>query len=228
MKRILLVEDELVLAKNIAFFLKKEGFTVEVAHDGDKGLEMAEQGSYDLLLLDWTLPKRDGLDICRQIRKQSAVAIMMITAKGDITDKVVGLELGADDYLVKPFHQRELLARIHALFRREARAETAANPKHPTYKGLILDTERLVMKYKEASVALSATEYKLLEVMLRHPDRVYARETLFELVWGGSAGYGDRTVDVTISRLRKKITELSDFQVLHAIRGIGYRFGEDT
>ncbi|MFD0872371.1 sigma-54 dependent response regulator [Chlamydia abortus] len=225
MSRILLVEDEKVMAKNIAFFLEKEGYQIDIAYDGQTGLDMFQQASYDLLLLDWTLPRMDGLELCKTVRKQSNVPIMMITAKEEIMDKVVGLEVGADDYVTKPFHQRELLARIHALLRRH-QAQPAASPDNTVeYEDLQLDKARLLLRYRGKSTPLTANEYKLLESMMRHPENVYSREMLFEQIWGMTTGFSDRTVDVNVSRLRKKITELTGKKYLHAVRGMGYRFG---
>lgn len=227
MARVLLVEDEKILAKNICFFLEKEGFEVDIVHDGTQSWEQFQKQYYDLVLLDWTLPGMDGLDVCRKIRQQSSVPIMMITAKEELVDKVVGLEVGADDYLTKPFHQRELLARMKALLRRsqfQQHHHESENIK--TWKGLVLDKDRLYLNYKDQSVQLTALEFKLLDLFMEHPHNVFPREALFESVWGISEGYSDRTVDVNVSRLRKKIYDLSGLKVLHAIRGIGYKLGD--
>jgi DNA-binding response OmpR family regulator len=225
-KHFLLVEDERILAKNIAFFLEREGYQVDIEYDGEAGWASYTSKSYDLILLDWTLPKKDGLELCKQIRQESNVPIMMLTAKGEILDKIIGLELGADDYLVKPFDQRELLARIHALLRRN---ETASNEQRVKqwlqYEGLKLDREKLLVIFGEQSIALTANEYKLMEILMKKPDNVYSREFLYEQVWGGLLEYSERTVDVTISRLRKKLMETSGKKYFHAVRGLGYRFG---
>lgn len=226
MMRILLVEDEKIMAKNISFFLEKEGYHVDVAHDGVQGLEQFRSSSYDLLLLDWTLPRMDGLELCRTIRKESSVPVIMITAKEELVDKVVGLEVGADDYLTKPFHQRELIARIKALLRRSAMTMPDQQEHISIWQGLRLDREKLYLYYEDQSIPLTAIEYKLLDLFLRHPQNVFSREHLLEAVWGMSEGFNDRTVDVNISRLRIKIAQLSGLKVLHAIRGIGYRFGD--
>ncbi|CAM3416558.1 response regulator transcription factor [Marinicrinis lubricantis] len=227
MHKVLLVEDEKVMAKNIAFILQKEGLEVDVEHDGDKGWAAFQLKSYDLLLLDWTLPGMDGLELCRIIRKASSVPIMMITAKEELIDKVVGLEVGADDYLTKPFHQRELLARVKALLRRSQLNGQLSLTETPfiTYQGLELNTETLSLHYNGNKTDVSSTEFKLLDLFMKHPQKVYTRDELFDKVWGTTAGYSDRTVDVTVSRLRKKIADLSGMQVLHAVRGLGYRFG---
>jgi DNA-binding response OmpR family regulator len=225
-KKILLVEDEQVLAKNMAFFLKKEGFEVDVEYDGETALDRFKAGLYDLVLLDWMLPKKDGLTVCRHIRQTSDVPLIMITAKGEVMDKVIGLEVGADDYIVKPFHQRELLARIHALLRRqEKHTDLPSHPRLIRYEELILDQDQMVIRSGEKTVPLTANEYKLLDVMMRQPERVFSRVSLYEQVWGTASGYSDRTVDVNISRLRKKITELTDKNYLFSVRGYGYRFG---
>lgn len=226
MKCFLLVEDERILAKNIAFFLEREGYQVDIAYDGDSGWAAFSSKAYDLILLDWTLPKKDGLELCKQIRKESNVPIMMITAKGEILDKIIGLELGADDYLVKPFDQRELLARIHAILRRN---ETTNDEQHVEqrlqYEGLKLDREKLLIVFKEQTIDLTVNEYKLIEILMKKPDNVYSREFLYEQIWGGLLAYSERTVDVTISRLRKKLMDLSGKKYFHAVRGMGYRFG---
>ncbi|OLO39391.1 hypothetical protein BTR23_10165 [Alkalihalophilus pseudofirmus] len=225
MKTFLLVEDERILAKNLAFFLEREGYQVDIEYDGEAGWATYSSKAYDLILLDWTLPKKDGLELCKQIRKNSNVPIIMITAKGEILDKIIGLELGADDYIVKPFDPRELLARIHAVLRRN---ETT-NPKHQEeqwvyFEGLQLDREKLLILCNDRSMTLTANEYKLMEILMKKPNNVYSREFLYEQVWGGVLEYSERTVDVTISRLRKKLMELSGKKYFHAIRGLGYRF----
>lgn len=225
MRRVLLVEDEEILAKNMAFFLNREGFEVDVASDGEQGLHLFQQGQYDLVLLDWMLPKIDGLTLCRQIRQWSDVPLIMLTAKGEVMDKVIGLEVGADDYLVKPFHQRELLARIHALFRRQEKRERESHQRYLRYEHLVLDRDQMTLRCGEHSVSLTVNEFKLLDLFMRHPEKVFSREDLFDHVWGTSVAYSDRTVDVNISRLRKKIGGLAGQNFLYAVRGYGYRFG---
>lgn len=225
MKKVLLVEDEGILAKNIAFFLNREGFEVDVASDGEEGLRLFQAGQYDLVLLDWMLPKMDGLTLCRHIRQGSDVPLIMLTAKGEVMDKVIGLEVGADDYLVKPFHQRELLARIHALFRRQEKREKEIRQRFLRYDQLVLDRDQMMLRLGEQSVSLTVNEFKLLDLFMRHPEKVFSREELFDHVWGTSVSYSDRTVDVNISHLRKKIGELAGENLLHAVRGYGYRFG---
>ncbi|MFC0560651.1 response regulator [Halalkalibacter alkalisediminis] len=224
MKRFLLVEDEKILAKNLAFFLSREGYQVDIEYDGEAGWAAYTNKAYDLILVDWTLPKKDGLELCKQIRKESNVPIIMITAKSEIVDKILGLELGADDYIVKPFDPRELLARIHALLRRNESTSTAE--QRLQYEGLTLDREKLLILFGLQNVTLTANEYKLLEIMMKKPNNVYSREFLYDEVWGGLLEYSERTVDVSISRLRKKLMELSGEKYFHAVRGMGYRFGE--
>ena len=221
--RILLVEDEQIMAKNIRFFLEKEGFQVDTAYDGNNGKDKFDQEPYDLVLLDWTLPGMDGLELCRHMRRQSDVPIIMITAKEELVDKIVGLEVGADDYLTKPFHLRELLARIKALLRRTNAHRHEESERVRSWNGLVLDKDKLTLHYRDQSITLTAIEFKLLDLFMQRPKNVFTREFLFETVWGGSEGYSDRTVDVNISRLRKKIYDLSGMKVLQAIRGMGYR-----
>lgn len=227
MKRFLLVEDEKILAKNIAFFLEREGYQVDIAYDGESGWASYKFKPYDLILLDWTLPKKDGMELCKEIRKESNVPIMMITAKSEILDKIIGLELGADDYVVKPFDHRELLARIHALLRRnETRIiDNQGRGQWLQYDGLKLDRERLLILFEEKSMPLTANEYKLMEIFMKKPDNVFYREFIYEQIWEGELEYSERTVDVTISRLRKKLIELTGKKYFHAVRGLGYRFG---
>ncbi|HEY0826760.1 MAG TPA: response regulator transcription factor [Bacilli bacterium] len=224
MIKILLVEDEKVMAKNIAFFLEKESYSVEIAYDGETALQLFQKNTHDLVLLDWTLPKKDGLEVCKEIRKSSYVPIIMITAKGEIFDKVIGLEIGADDYLVKPFHQRELLARIHALLRRHQQPPAGQLGQFIQHDALTLDKDRMMLGFQNHSISLTATEYKLLDIMMSHPLHVYSRDYLFDEIWGDPMGFNDRSVDVNISRLRKKILDLTGKRYLQAIRGAGYRF----
>lgn len=225
MKKLLLVEDEKILAKNIAFFLNKEGYEVDMAFNGEEGFDFFQKSSYDLLLLDWMLPKKDGLTLCREIRQTSNIPIIMLTAKSEVIDKVLGLEVGADDYIVKPFHQRELLARIHALFRRNDISEKQHHTNIRRYESLQLDHEHMVVVYENEKIPLTVNEYKLLDILMQHPEKVFYRETLYERVWGSSVAFSDRTVDVNISRLRKKLTDLAGKNYIHAVRGVGYRFG---
>lgn len=230
MSTILIVEDEKVLAKNLSFFLEKEGFVVDIANDGLEGLKLFNRKPYELLLLDWTLPGMDGLELCRIIRKQSSLPIIMITAKEELVDRVVGLEVGADDYLTKPFHQRELLARIRALLRRSGMSQEAQEAQEEqsslvSWRGLKLDKDKMMLLYNDNNMPLTATEYKLLDLFIRRPEQVFTREMLFEEVWGTSVGFSDRTVDVNVGRLRKKIAQFSGMKTLQAVRGIGYSLG---
>lgn len=226
MKYFLLVEDEKILAKNIAFFLEREGYQVDIEYDGESGWLSYKSKPYDLILLDWTLPKKDGLELCKEIRKESNVPIIMITAKSEILDKILGLELGADDYIVKPFDQRELLARIHALLRRDKKTSNEQHIEHwLQYDGLRLDREKLFVSFEEKSITLTANEYKLMELLMKKPNNVYSREFIYEQIWGGLLEYSERTVDVAISRLRKKLMELSGKKYFYAVRDMGYRFG---
>jgi DNA-binding response OmpR family regulator len=221
MTKILLVEDEKVMAKNIAFFLENESYSVEIAYDGESAIENFNCNYYDLILLDWTIPKKDGLEVCKEIRKSSNIPIIMLTAKGEIFDKVVGLEVGADDYLVKPFHQRELLARIHALLRRN---QQVSSENIIQYNSLQLDKNKVMLRYYDKTLNLTTTEFKILDILIRHPKNVFSREFLFTEIYGVTMNYNDRSIDVNISRLRKKINELTGKRYLKSVRGLGYRF----
>ncbi|MEB3100708.1 response regulator transcription factor [Ferviditalea candida] len=227
MKQLLLVEDEKIMAKNIKFFLEKEGYHIDTAFDGEQGLKLFQINHYDLLLLDWSLPGMDGLELCREIRRQSDVPIMMLTAKSEVMDKVIGLEVCADDYLTKPFHQSELLARIHVLLRR-SRPSSEGDENVVFYEGIELDKSKLLVRYQGRSAALTINEFKLMEVMMRYPENVYSRDFLFETVWGLDSEFNDRTVDVNVSRLRRKLQELTDKRFFYAVRGMGYRFRGET
>ncbi|MDF2606578.1 MAG: response regulator transcription factor [Bacillales bacterium] len=221
MTKILLVEDEKVMAKNIAFFLENESYSVEIAYDGETAIEAFNSKYYDLILLDWTIPKKDGLEVCKEIRKSSNIPIIMLTAKGEIFDKVIGLEVGADDYLVKPFHQRELLARIHAVLRRN---QQVSSENIIQYNSLQLDKSKVMLRYYDKTLNLTTTEFKILDILIRNPKNVFSREFLFTEIYGVTMNYNDRTIDVNISRLRKKITELTGKRYLKSIRGLGYKF----
>ena len=230
-KYFLLVEDERIMAKNIAFFLEREGYEVDITYDGEEALEQFAQYKYDLVLLDWTLPKKDGLQVCKEIRRKSQIPIIMITAKGEIYDKVIGLELGADDYIVKPFDQRELLARIHVLLRRHESSNVEDGNESNSeskiqFENIVLDREKLLITHQDETIALTSNEYKLMEILIKKPYNVFSREYLYEQVWGGELMYNERTVDVTISRLRKKLLDLTGVKYFYSIRGMGYSLGE--
>ena len=202
--RILVVDDERTLVKGIKFNLENEGYEVETAYDGAAAVELAREGRFDLILLDVMMPEIDGQEACMRIREFSNVPVMMLTAKSEDADKLMGFECGADDYITKPFNILELKARVRALLRRSAGVQRASG-KLLTAGDLSLDTEQRVALRDGKTIDLTAKEYDLIELLMRNPRRVYSRENLMNVVWGYSYGGDYRTVDVHIRRLREKL-----------------------
>ena len=203
--KILVVDDEKVLVKGIKFNLESEGYQVEVGYDGQEAVDMAREGAFDLILLDLMMPRLDGLQACMRIREFSTVPIILLTAKGEDADKLIGFESGADDYITKPFNILELKARIRALLRRAGMTQQEAGGGRLTAGHILLDPDmRSVWRDGEA-VELTAKEFDLMELLLRNPGRVYSRENLLNIVWGYEYGGEYRTVDVHIRRLREKL-----------------------
>lgn len=225
-KRVLVVDDEKLIVKGIRFSLEQEGMEVDCAYDGEEALEKAKEKEYDMILLDIMLPKLTGLEVCQQIREFSSVPIIMLTAKGEDMDKILGLEYGADDYITKPFNILEVKARIKAIMRRMHKEETKENFGKTLVLGeLKLDCEgrRVFISGKE--INLTAKEFDVLELLAKNPNKVYSRENLLNLVWGYEYPGDVRTVDVHIRRLREKIeTVPSDPKYVHTKWGIGYYF----
>lgn len=225
MSRILLVEDESALSEPLAFLLTREGFEVEIAEDGQQALDVFANGSFDIILLDLMIPKVPGTEVCRQIRTTSNIPIIMLTAKDTEVDKVVGLELGADDYVTKPYSTRELLARIKAVLRRNVREEDSNNDGVIDIAGIRLDADRHTLHVQGELVATPLKEFELLEYLMSNVGRVLTRGQLIDRVWGTDY-YGDtKTLDVHIKRLRSKI-EADPAEPVHlvTVRGLGYRF----
>ena len=201
--RILVVDDEKVLVKGIKFNLEAEGYEVDACYDGETAVEMAKSGDYDLILLDLMMPKLDGLEACAKIRESSTVPIIMLTARSEDTDKLLGFEYGADDYITKPFNVLELKARVRALLRRSATKSSASSEEELLTRGSItLDTSRRIALKTGEPVDLTAKEFSLAELLMRNPGKVYGREKLLDLVWGLDYQGDARTVDVHIRRLR--------------------------
>ena len=205
MAKILVVDDERVLVKGIKFNLENEGYQVEVGFDGEEAVEKAREGSFDLILLDLMMPKIDGLQACMRIREFSTVPIIMLTAKGEDTDKVIGFEYGADDYITKPFNLLELKARVRALLRRSGAAEHMRSDGVLAAGHIRLDPSGRAAWRDGVPVELTAKEFDLMELLLRNPGRVYSRENLLNVVWGYEYIGEFRTVDVHIRRLREKL-----------------------
>lgn len=228
--KILIVEDEQNIVDVLKANLERDGYETLVAYDGAKALEMAFQHKPDLILLDCMLPKIDGYEVCRRLRGKMNMPILMLTARSEEVDKVVGLELGADDYMTKPFSVRELLARVKAQLRRFTLSENEEPTGKRIYKfgNLEIDTISYTCRLNGEPVLLSILEFNLVAFLAAHAGKVFSREELFEKVWGYGY-YGDlRTVDVTIRRTRKKIEpDQSNYQYIMTKRGVGYYFADD-
>ena len=224
--KILVVDDERTLVKGIKFNLENEGYQVECAYDGAAAVELAREGKFDLLILDVMMPEVDGLEACMRIREFSNVPIIMLTAKSEEADKLMGFECGADDYLTKPFNLLELKARVRALLRRAAGVQRSRGPLL-TAGDLSLNTEERVAVREGRTVDLTAKEYDLIALLMQNPRRVYSRENLMNVVWGYSYAGDYRTVDVHIRRLREKL-ERDPAEPEHIMTkwGVGYYFKE--
>ncbi|MBS3943546.1 MAG: response regulator transcription factor [Dethiobacter sp.] len=225
-EKVLLVDDEKTLVKALKFNLEKEGFRVEEAYDGEEALQKVAQQEPDIIVLDLMLPGLDGFEVCRQIRKKLDIPIIMLSARGDDIDKVLGLELGADDYLTKPFNPRELLARIKAILRRSGTREEGVK-KFILIGGLQIDLLQHRVRNRDKEIDLTSKEFALLSFLATNAGRVYSREQLLEQVWGYNY-YGDaRTVDVHIRHLREKVEgDPSNPELLLTVWGTGYKFRE--
>ena len=226
MDKILVADDDLNICELLRLYLEKEGFEVVMAHDGEEAVAKFESEKPSLILLDIMMPKLDGWQVCRQIRQKSDCPIIMLTAKGETFDKVLGLELGADDYVVKPFDTKEIVARIKAVLRRSSRpAGTAEGEvKEVSYDKLTVNMTRYELKVDGKVVDAPPKELELLFHLASHPNRVFTRDQLLDEVWGFEY-YGDsRTVDVHIKRLREKLEGVSDQWSLKTVWGVGYKF----
>ncbi|MBQ3390752.1 MAG: response regulator transcription factor [Firmicutes bacterium] len=226
-KRILIIEDEVSISDIVKFNLVKEGYEVETAYDGEEGLKKALGADFDLILLDIMLPHVDGFQVCRKVRETSNVPIIMVTAKEEEVDKVLGLELGADDYLTKPFGMRELIARVKANIRRTEFLSDSGDggTKVSNYGNITIDMTKYEIRKNDKPLELTLREFELLKYLAEQENQVFSREQLLEEVWGYEY-YGDiRTVDVTIRRLREKVEDdPSEPKYIRTKRGIGYYF----
>ena len=228
MSRVLVVDDEKLIVKGIRFSLEQDNYQVDCAYDGEEALELAKANTYDIVLLDVMLPKLNGFEVCQQIREFSNVPIIMLTAKGDDMDKILGLEYGADDYITKPFNILEVKARIKAIMRRMSPKKEAA-PKNENLflevKDMKLDIEGHRVYIRDKEINLTSKEFELLELLISHPNKVYSREKLLKLVWGADYPGDVRTVDVHIRRLREKVEENpGEPKYVHTKWGVGYYF----
>ena len=227
-KKVLVVDDEKLIVKGIRFSLEQDGMDVDCAYDGEEALAMARANEYDMILLDIMLPKMDGFEVCQAIREFSDMPIVMLTAKGDDMDKILGLEYGADDYITKPFNILEVKARIKAIKRRTYGPREKKEVSSVIVKGdlrLDCDSRRLFIHDKE--VNLTAKEFDLLELLVKNENKVYSREDLLGLVWGKDYPGDVRTVDVHVRRLREKIeTNPSEPKYVHTKWGVGYYYSQ--
>ena len=228
MKKILVVDDEKSIVKGIKFSLEQDDMKVEVAYDGETALELAKANHYDMILLDIMLPGFSGLEVCQMIREFSDVPIIMLTAKGEDMDKILGLEYGADDYITKPFNILEVKARIKAIFRRNNRnVPEQENQKVIETKGLKIDVDSRRVYIDDKEVNLTAKEFELVYLLVSNPNKVYSREQLLKTIWGPSYPGDARTVDVHVRRLREKIEQTPyDKKYIHTKWGVGYYFHE--
>lgn len=225
-KKVLVVDDEKLIVKGIRFSLEQDGMEVECAYDGEEALKLATENSYDMILLDLMLPKMDGFEVCQRIRDFSNVPIVMLTAKGDDMDKILGLEYGADDYITKPFNILEVKARIKAIMRRTGSKEPESAKEKVIESGdlkLDLESRRLFILGRE--INLTAREFELLELFVTNPNKVFSREKLLSIVWGADYPGDVRTVDVHVRRLREKIeANPSEPKYVHTKWGVGYYY----
>jgi DNA-binding response OmpR family regulator len=226
---ILLVDDEEAVQKLLTYPLEHEGFRVLQARDGEEALERFAGEHVDLVVLDLMLPKLDGLEVCRRLRARSTVPIIMLTARDDELDKVVGLELGADDYITKPFSIREFRSRVRALLRRASIASMTDSVDVITVDGLVIDVAKRTVAVRDRPVDLTYVEFELLRTMAGRPGRVFSRQALLEALWGDYAYREPRTIDVHVRHLREKLErDPREPEFIFTVRGVGYRFRDQT
>jgi DNA-binding response OmpR family regulator len=220
--RVLIIDDDVELCRLLSERLQPEGFTIETIQDGQIGLRRAASGQHDLIVLDLMLPGMSGLDVLRNLRSHSSVPVLILTARGDDVDRILGLENGADDYLPKPFNPRELVARIRAILRRASRE--SSNSSIVIVDSVRLEPSALKVWIDEAEVSVTSLEFSLLEAFMRNAGQVMTREELTEQVLGRKLGPFDRVIDVHVSNLRKKLGRFSSEELIKAVRGTGYLF----
>ncbi len=222
--KILVVDDDRNICELLRLYIEKEGYDIEIANDGREALAKFKEVQPDLIMLDIMLPILDGLQVCREIRKTSQVPIIMLTAKGEVFDKVLGLELGADDYVVKPFEAKEIIARIKAVLRRTGADKSAEEIKLVKYDKLSINLTNYELKVNGVQIDTPPKELELIYHLASNPNRVFTRDQLLDEVWGFDY-YGDsRTVDVHVKRLREKLEGVSDKWALKTVWGVGYKF----
>ncbi len=224
-KKVLVVDDEKLIVKGIRYSLEQDGMEVFCAYDGEEALELVKEQNFDIILLDVMLPKLTGFEVCQQIREFSNVPIIMLTAKGEDMDKILGLDYGADDYMTKPFNILEVKARIKAILRRSAKPAQKEEESMIVAKDMKLDREGRRVYIEEREINLTAKEFDMLELLVLNPNKVYSREKLLKIIWGEDYPGDVRTVDVHIRRLREKVEKKpSDPQYVHTKWGVGYYY----
>lgn len=221
---ILIADDDANICELVRLYLEKEGFETIVCLDGERALEIWRQGGIDLLILDIMMPKKDGVSVCREIRKESKTPIIMLTAKGETFDKVLCLELGADDYVVKPFESKELVARVKAVLRRSHTGSAETEEKTVTYDKMTINLTNYELILNGNKMDIPPKELELLYYLASHPNRVFTREQLLEDVWGFDYFGDSRTVDVHVKRIREKVEGLSENWQLKTVWSVGYKF----
>lgn len=224
MTSILMIDDDIALTQLVAEYLQLDGYQFKAVHQGPEGLELAKSNAFELILLDIMLPGMDGLTLLKQLRQHSYCPVLMLTARGDEIDRVVGLELGADDYLAKPFSPRELVARIKAILRRVELIQQQQQPQLSALQvnGLRLDSAKRQIFVAEHALILTATEYQILELLMRHAGDVVSKEDLSQLALGKRLQLYDRSLDMHISNIRKKIAQYDESEKIQTLRGLGY------
>ena len=221
-KEILICDDQPMIHETLGVYLENEGFTYCSAYDGEQALQMFDSKKPDLVILDLMMPKKSGTEVCREIRAKSRTPIIMLTAKGEEIERIVGLELGADDYISKPFSLREVIARVKAVLRRTATMETEKAPERLTYQSLVIDITKKKVSIDDEEVQLTKKEFEILLLLVQNKGRVFSREDILARIWSDEVYVLDRTIDVNITRLRKKIGEYGKCIVTRL--GYGYCF----
>ena len=224
MAKILIVDDDINICEMLRLYLIKEGYEVDSVNDGEQAVERFRTFAPDLVLLDIMLPKRDGWSVCREIRETSDTPVIMVTAKGEVYDKVFGLELGADDFIVKPFDMKELTARVKAVLRRYAGEQTEEDSETIRYDNIEISRAKFELKLRGKVVPIPRKELELLYFLASNHDRVFSRDQLLDKVWGFDYLGDSRTVDVHVKRLREKLEGVSDKWALSTVWGVGYKF----
>lgn len=224
-QKILVVDDDLHIAELISLYLEKEGYATEEAHDGKEAVRMAQEGKPDLIMLDIMLPGLDGYQVCTEVRKTNNTPIIMLTAKGETFDKVLGLELGADDYIVKPFDPKELVARVKAVLRRYEVKVDGGESEILQFPNLEINISNYSVVYYGKSLEFPPKEFELLHYLAQHPNRVFTREQLLDHIWGYEYIGDTRTVDVHVKRIREKLNQDDEWGI-RTVWSVGYKFGQ--